>query len=144
MMSGCKRPAQVVSSFEWAEVGQALRDGQPLPPSALSRPGVSMRLKAEVAQQRAASECVAEQVRPPIRGKYASQVCPRASCCVWLPGSSPLHCCRQPSPVQFGINCFSVGHRPRSPATFINAVMSVFLHYRAFLRHRLTKRSACW
>jgi len=65
----------VVSSLEWAKVGQALRDGQPLPLPALSSNGVSMRLKAEIAQQRAVSEGTSEQMRPPVHGSYAVQVC---------------------------------------------------------------------
>ncbi len=56
-------------------MGQALRDGQPLPLPALSSNGVSMRLKAEIAQQRAVSEGTSEQMRPPVHGSYAVQVC---------------------------------------------------------------------
>ena len=69
-------------------MGHALRDGQPLPLPALSSNRVSMRLKAEIAQQRAASEGTAEQVRPPVYGNYAVQVCLRAIRCVWIPTSS--------------------------------------------------------
>ena len=64
---------QVVTSGEWAAAGQALEHGQPLPVPAISCSSVGMRLKAEIAQQRASLADADGPVRPIIHGRHAAQ-----------------------------------------------------------------------
>ena len=58
-------------------MGEALRREQPLPVPAISSKGVSMRLKAELAERRAALVGTTGLTRPAIHGQYAAQVCRR-------------------------------------------------------------------